>query len=196
MRAQGSAARQVPITAEEFERMPQEEGSLVELVRGTLVRESVVLRERGPRPLHGRLQARIAYLLETWMVQRRERGAIVVHTGFVVATDPDTVRLPDVAYVSEARMPEARYGAGLWRLGPDLAVEVTSPTNTWTEMQDKVTDYLGAGTSMVWVIDPPTRTVTVYRSGAAATRLDETGTLDGEDALPGFAARLAEFFDI
>lgn len=178
------------LTADEFERLRGEEGYLLELVRG------VVVRERAPRPIHGRLQSRMAHRLESWMEVRKERGAVVVHTGFVVATDPDTVRIPDVAYVSAARIPEAAYEAGLWRFGPDLAVEVTSPSNTWTDIQERVTDYLGAGTPLVWVVDPPTRTVTAYRPGIRAQRFDESGEMEGEDVLPGFRLRLAEFFDV
>jgi Uma2 family endonuclease len=138
----------------------------------------------------------MAYLIESWMALRKERGGVLVHAGFVLATDPDTVRLPDVAYVSATRVPESGYGNRLWRLGPDLAVEVISPSNTWTEIQKKVTDYFGAGTPLVWVVDPPTRTVTVYRPDVRAERLDESGELDGEDVLPGFRLRLAEYFDV
>jgi Uma2 family endonuclease len=185
-----SASHSALLTADEFERLPGQEGYLLELVRG------VVVRERGPGPLHGRLQSRMAHLLESWMEQRKERGGVLVHAGFVLATGPDTVRLPDVAYVSAPRVPESGYGNRLWRLSPDLAVEVISPSNTWTEIQEKVTDYFAAGTPLVWVVDPPTRTVTVYRPEVRAERLDESGALDGEDVLPGFRVRLAEYFDV
>ena len=178
------------VTADEFERLPAEEGWLFELVRG------VVVREKSPRPLHGRLQSRMAYKLESWLEGRNEGGAVLVHAGFRLASGPDTVRAPDVAYVSAGRIPESPYSGGLWRLGPNLVVEVTSPSNTWTDIQERVTDYLGAGTPLVWVVDPPTRTVTVYRPGVRAERLDEAGELEGEDVLPGFRLRLGEFFDV
>jgi hypothetical protein len=67
---------QPPVTAEEFARMPGENGWLFELVRGTVVHE------RGPVPLHGRLQSRMAHLLESWMEGRNERGAVLVHTSW------------------------------------------------------------------------------------------------------------------
>jgi Uma2 family endonuclease len=180
----------VLLTVDQFQRLPDEEGWLFELVRGHVVRE------RAPGPLHGRLQSRMAYHLESWMERRKERGAVMVHAGFVLASDPDTVRIPDVAYVSSARIPEAGYSGRLWRLGPDVVVEVTSPSNTWTDIQERVNDYLGAGTALVWVVDPPTRTVTVYRRGASAERLDGSGELDGEDVLPEFRLRLGELFEV
>jgi Uma2 family endonuclease len=138
----------------------------------------------------------MAYHLESWLEERGERGSIVVNDGFVLATGPDTIRRPDVAYVSAGRLPETSYGGSLWRIHPDLAVEVTSPSNTWTDIQERVTDYLRAGTTLVWVVDPPTRTVTVYRPAVRAERLDESGLLEGEDHLPGFRLALAEFFDV
>lgn len=181
------------ITADEFAEMVfEEDGYLYELVRGVVVREG----ERGgPAPVHGRLQAELAYLLLEWMKGRGERGAVLTHTGYVLAGNPGTVRLPDVSYVSEARMPEATYGHGLWRMGPDLAVEVISPSNTWTEIQQRVDEYLGAGTLAVWVVDPPTRTVTAYRPGAEARRLDASADLTDE-VLPGFRVPLERLFDV
>jgi Uma2 family endonuclease len=179
------------LTLEEFLRLPEEEAYKVELVRGMVVREP----QPGPGPLHGRLQSRIAHLLESWMDANGDRGAALVDTAFVLAEDPGTVRIPDVAYVAPARIPPGGYGRGLWHLGPDLAVEVSSPSNTWTEIQERVDDYLAAGTRSVWVVDPPTRTVTVYRTGAEAHRLDAGAELVDE-VLPGFRVRLADLFDI
>ena len=189
----GHPARVEPlITADEFANMRLEEGYVHELVRGVVVREG----ERGgPAPIHGRLQAELAYLLLEWMKSRGERGAVFTHTGYVLEGNPDTVRLPDVSYVSERRMPDAAYGGRLWRMGPDLAIEVISPSNTWTEIQQKVDEYLVAGTMAVWVVDPPTRTVTMYRPGAEARRLDVAADLTDE-VIPGFRVPLAKLFDV
>jgi len=183
------AAAEPLLTAEEFERFQGEDEYILELVAGTVVRE------RAPAPLHGRLQAQMAHLLLQWVEERNRGGAVVTHTGFVLRRNPDTVRLPDVAHVSAERMPESAWARGLWQMGPDLAVEVTSPSNTWTEIQRKVDDYLGAGTLAVWVVDPPTRTVTVYRPGAEARRLDAAAEL-ADDAVPGFRVPLARLFGV
>lgn len=177
------------LTLEEYLRLP-DDGSRTELVRGRVVREPP------PATLHGRLQSRIAYLIETYEQARGGRGAVAVGSGFLLAVDPPTVRGPDVSYVAAERIPEAGSEEPYWQMGPDLAVEIVSPSNLWTEMQRKVGDYLAAGTRLVWVVDPPTRTVTVYRPGAQASRLEAGAELDGGEVLPGFRVALGELFTL
>lgn len=189
MAAPASTRRSV--TADEFTVMSMTDDRLYELVRGRVVREKGYT-----RPIHGRLESRMAHLLESWMEERNDGGAVMTNSSFVVATDPDTVRRPDVAYISAERIPESRYGPAIWRLGPDVVVEVTSPSNTWTDIQERVTDYFSAGTRLVWVVDPPTRTVTVYRQDVRAQRLGTNAELEGEDALPGFRVRLDRLFHL
>ena len=112
----------------------------------------------------------------------------------MLATNPDTVRAPDVAFVTKARVEEAGDFEGFWPGPPDLAVEVISPGDSYTEVEEKVEEYLNAGASAVWVVDPKRRTITVYRSLTEITILTENDTLDGEDIIPGFSCRAAEVF--
>jgi Uma2 family endonuclease len=114
-------------------------------------------------------------------------------TGFVLATDPDHVRAPDVAFVSKSRLSQGLTGK-YFPGSPDLAVEVVSPNDTLSEVQVKIQDWLTHGTCLVWVVDPKTRTVTVYRPDGTANVLKAKDTLDGEDVLPGFAFPLARLF--
>lgn len=185
------------LTLEEYGRLLDDgDGDKIELVRGMLVRERGPGRLHGPGQVHGRLQSRIAYYLEKYHDERRRRGAVMVNAAFVLAEDPLTVRIPDVAYVSDERVPTGRYAERWWRIGPDLAVEVTSPSNTWTEIQERIRDYFAGGTRIAWVVDPATRTVTVYRPAQAAARLQEKDELSGEDVLPDLRIRLADLFDL
>ena len=186
------------LTLEEFGRLADgADGGRIELVRGVLVRErDLLVRERGPGQLHGRLQSRIAHHLETYYDEHHRRGAVIVNAGFMLNEHPPTVRIPHVAYVSEERIPPARYGERWWRISPDLIVEVTSPSNTWTEIQARVSDYLASGTRIVWVVDPATRTATVYRPEQAAARLLEHDELSGEDVLPDLRLPLADLFQL
>jgi Uma2 family endonuclease len=115
-------------------------------------------------------------------------------TGFRLASDPDTVRAPDIAFVAKARIDEVGDFEGFWPGAPDLAVEVTSPRDSFSEVEEKVQEYLSAGTGAVWVVDPIRRTVTVYRSLAETTILIEGDTADGGDIIPGFTCRIAEIF--
>jgi len=110
--------------------------------------------------------------------------------GFTLARNPDTVRAPDVAYVSRARwagpMPH-----GYGEFAPDLAVEIQSPHDRPGAVLVKVGDWLNAGTLMVWVIDPIRRTVAVYGADGSHALLDDVESLDGGDVLPGFTYAVA-----
>ena len=156
-----------------------------ELVRGVVVRE--------PRPgdTHGRVQVRMAYALEAWA--RGAGAAVTAESGYILAEHPATLRGPDVAVVLRHQSTQGQPG-GWVRGAPDVVVEVLSPSDTSTDMQQKTLDYLGAGAMFVWIVDPRARTVTVYRADGSAQVLRESDWLDGEDVLTGFSVRLTEVF--
>ncbi|MGH7482128.1 MAG: Uma2 family endonuclease, partial [Longimicrobiales bacterium] len=116
-------------------------------------------------------------------------------TGFVLRQDPPTVRAPDAAFVATARIPPPAGQLGFAALAPDLVVEIVSPSNWASELQARVLDYLEAGTRLVWVIDPASRTATVYRSRTDIEILSDDAALDGADVLPGLRLPLVELFD-
>lgn len=174
-----------PMTIEEFERLP-DEASRLELVRGHVVREPPAGFE------HGDIAVRIALCLGTF-VRRHALGKVLgAETGFVLFDDPPTVRAPDVAFVARDRLPADPRGFA--RLAPDLAVEIVSASNTVSEIQDKVADFLDAGARLVWVVDPRGRTVTVYRSRDDIRILTSIQELEGGEVLPGFRIGVSEFF--
>ena len=176
------------VTLEEFERMPEEDAYRVELVRGRIVRE--------PRPgaAHGWLTGR---LVERIGSHARERGLgiVVTETGFLLSVEPPTVRGPDLAFLSVENLPSELPATGFWRVAPDLAVEVVSPSNTAAEIREKVLEYLASGSRLVWVVDPATRSVSAYRSRRDISLLTEDDALEGGDVLPGFRLPVAELFD-
>jgi Uma2 family endonuclease len=176
------------LTAAQFANLPREDAYRVELVRGRLVRAP------RPMPLHARLVTGMVHRLHGF-VEAAGTGVVLTDPGVLLAREPDTVRGPDVAFYSHARVPETRYDAGFWG-APDLAVEITSPSNRAPDVQEKVTDYLDAGVRLVWVVDPHTRTVTTHAPDATARILRSTDTLDGGDVLPGFRIPLAGFFAV
>src|SRR5687767_9577101 len=116
----------------------------------------------------------------------------VVATGFTLATDPDTVRAPGVAFVSRERIEAVGEVEGYWPGAPDLAVEVISPNDSHVEVEEKVFDWLEAGTKMVLAVNPRRRSVSLYRSQSDITILIGTDVLDGGDAVPGFQLTLRE----
>jgi Uma2 family endonuclease len=175
------------ISADEFRTSPEEDGWRTELVRGRMVREPA------PGPAHGRLAARLAVRLGRF-VENAASGVVLADTGFLLARDPDTVRAPDLSFVSNDRIPEQGYGAGFWRLGPDLAVEILSPSNTASDLQAKIGDYLAAGCHEIWVLDPAARSVVVYGADGRLRLLSADEELDGGALLPGFMLPLGELF--
>jgi Uma2 family endonuclease len=170
----------------EFEKLPEEDAYRIELVRGRLV--------RSPRPasLHGVVSARLTARRHEF-VETGGRGVVLADVGVVVGRDPDTVRGPDIAFYSPERIPETGYATSFWG-PPDLAVEITSPSNRMSEMREKVAEYLESGVRCVWVVDPPARRVTVHRSDGAIRSVAEGDELEGDDVLPGFRLSLASFF--
>ena len=112
--------------------------------------------------------------------------------GVRLKPDPDTVRAPDVSFVRAERIPSGGLAAGYWPGAPDLAVEVLSPSDRYPEVQRKVQEYLDAGTWLVWVVDPESRTATVFHPGGRSIFLDCDGVLDGGAVLPGFKLALNE----
>jgi Uma2 family endonuclease len=159
-------------------------GKRTELVKGVLV-----VREL-PGYRHGLVIMDLATRLDTH-VRAAALGRVLPEVGFKLATDPDTVRGPDIAFVSKARLPDpqaAGYPAG----APDLVVEVLSPGDRAGEVLAKVADWLSAGARLIWVIDPARRIARVYRLDGTEQILTASDALDGEDVVPGFTCPLGE----
>jgi Uma2 family endonuclease len=106
--------------------------------------------------------------------------------------DPEKVRRPDGSFIRLGRLPGEVLPRGHIEIVPDLALEVVSPNDLFSEVEEKVEEYLGAGVRLVWVIDPELRRGWVYRPGGARTALGENDAFDGEDVLPGFRCRLGD----
>ena len=175
------------ITAEQLYELP-DDGLNYELLRGTLVSEPV------PGRLHGRTVARISQLLSNFVNSKRLGVVYTGDTGFVLARQPDTVRGPDVAFVSNERERETEGARPYIPGAPDIAVEVVSPSDRTREVLGKVSDYLAAGSRIVWVVNPVREEVSVFRSPFAPRVLAGTDVLDGEEVLPGFSVTIAEVF--
>jgi Uma2 family endonuclease len=143
---------------------------------------------------HGRVAARIGGLLFAHVHQTGIGVTLAAETGFLLASDPDTVRAPDAAFVSKERAERVGRTAKYWPGAPDLAVEVISPSDSFHEVQDKALEWLAAGTIAVLVLDPAKSTATVYR-GQGDAHVHRTGdTLDLSYAVPGFGVAVAELF--
>lgn len=140
---------------------------------------------------HGGVTNNLAFLLTAHVKAQGLGQVFAAETGFRLRQSPDTVRGADVSFIRADRIPPEGRPKGYWEIPPDLAVEVLSPGDTVQEIEDKVDDYLSAGTRAVWVVNPKRRTVTVHRSGIGPLVIGERDTLEG-GVVPGFRCNVAD----
>jgi Uma2 family endonuclease len=175
------------MTADELFMMPDDDHRY-DLIKGELRRMSPAGSE------HGALDARLTGAVGQY-VEEHDLGEVFgAETGFKLASNPDTVLGPDLAFVSNERIPPSGIPVAYWPGAPDLAVEVVSPGNSRREIEEKITEYLAAGVRLVWIISPKRRTVTIYRANTEPVTLHESDTLDGQDVIPGFQYSVARIF--
>ena len=172
-------------TADDLLRMP-DNGNRYELVRGELVRVS-------PSSVRSNwIAIQIAGELSAF-VRRGKFGAVGgSEGGFRLASDPDTVRVPDVWFIRAERIPPEGLPDAFWPGAPDLVVEVLSPSDRSGQIVERLNDYFRAGTRLAWLIDPRTRAAVVFHADHMPAFVTEDGVLDGEDVLPGFTLRLRD----
>ena len=141
-------------------------------------------------PEHGRVTSRVDRVLGAY-ADKKGGEVLTGDVGFI--WDENTIRAPDVAYLDAKRskmIPSRGYMAQM----PNLVVEVVSPNDNWSEVKQKVRGWLEHGVSLVWVVDPETKTVEVHAAGKPVTELMNSQQIDGGAVLPGFKARVSSFF--
>ena len=180
-----------PVTADELPALSARLSALgrrAELVGGGLV----VMAPAGGR--HGEVAHTLALFIGNHVRKRNLGRVFAAETGFVLRRDPDTVRAPDAAFVAAERLKAEETPAGFLESAPDLVVEVVSPGDSTAAVRDKVRDWLEAGTRLVWVVCPRTRTVAVHRPGRPAEALRDDDDLQGGSVLPDFAVPVRDLF--
>lgn len=178
------------MTAEEFfdwAHRPENEDRHCELEQGEIVEMSL------PGERHGVVCGNSTWILGGYTRQRRKGYVCCNDTGLILERDPDTVRGADVALYAESLTYQQLNLKYTERL-PLLAVEVLSPIDRWGKMMKRVSQFQAKGVSMVWVLDPEARNVTVFRPGQSPLVLEEADELAGMAELPEFRCRVADFF--
>ena len=166
------------------------DGSRYELSRGELVPMTPV----GIR--HAAVVSKLIRLLGDY-VEKHGLGITGPEGGFYLSRNPDTLRAPDVAFISKERLKEVGgIPEKFANFPPDLAVEVLSPDDKASEITRKVEEYLAAGVPLVWIVDPGTQTITVYRSLQDVKVLTPDQEIDGGEVLPGFRAKVVDLVAI
>ena len=184
--------------AREFtqEMHPSEHGTMTleEFLQSDLEGYEYVKGELIPMPPtsveHGRISVNLVLPLGLYVRENQLGDIYFPDTGFKVG---ERVLMPDVAFVSLARMPDDP--SKVFPNPPDLAVEVVSPSDAFRSVVRKALDYLEAGTKMVWIVEPTSQTVRVYRSETPIKVLGINDTLTGEDVVEGFSCQVAQLFE-
>lgn len=157
-----------------------------ELVRGELILMSP------PGPLHGGVTMNVSAPLHAF-VRKYKLGKVYGEAGFLIERDPDTVRAPDMAFVSAARgVPDPQRGWG--GVVPDLVLEVISFHDRRRDIEAKVRMWIDVGVRLAWLAAPRKRTVAVYRADGSAQVLREGDTISGEEVVPGFELTVVDAF--
>lgn len=181
-----------PMTAVEFfdfVHRPENRDRVFELEAGEIVEMS------RPGKKHGLVCANVARILGNYAAASKKGYVCSNDTGVVVERNPDTVRGPDVMFFEDVATfddVETKFG----ETPPLLAVEVLSPNDNTGKVNRRIEQQLAFGAGMVWLLDPESLTVTVYRNDRRHVVFDETDELTGADILPEFRCKVSEFFSM
>jgi Uma2 family endonuclease len=160
-----------------------------EIVQGSLLMMSPA------SPAHGEYAALLAAALIAHVYPCKLGRVYVSEPGFKLQSAPtETIRAPDVAFISSPRIPPKEQQQGFWALAPDLVIEIVSPSETASTVQEKVRDYLAAGTRLLWLVYPGTSSVLEYQATGPIRQYGIDDSLQGGDVLPGFVYALRELF--
>lgn len=173
------------ITADELLQM-KDDGFRCELVRGELIKMSPAGHQ------HGRIALNLTGPLFQYVKTHNLGAVYAAKTGFKLAED--MVRAPDAAFIQRERVEEVGQTEGFWPSAPDLVAEVVSPGDTYAEVQDKIADWLDAGTRLVVVVNPSTQTVALYRSQSDIRVLTTDDVLDGGEVVPNWTLPVRDIF--
>jgi Uma2 family endonuclease len=176
------------LTAEEFANRP-DPGHPEELVRGRIVPMPM------PKPRHGEICSKANRLLGVHVDEHKAGRVLCNDAGVVTARSPDTVRGADISFYSYTRLPKGPLPDRYLDVPPDLVVEVLSPSDRWSKVLAKVSEYLDAGTSVVVVLDDERRLAYVYRADDGPRILAAEDELTIPDLLPDFRVRVGQFFE-
>ena len=143
---------------------------------------------------HGEIASNFIIGIGAFVKNERLGRVFGSDSGVRLESNPDTVREPDVGYISFERLTSETRITGYLEAPPELVVEVASPSDTPAAVQEKAAMWLSFGVMIVWVAHPDDRTVDVYRSEEPVVRLTEDDVLDGDPVLPGFTLPVREVF--
>jgi len=142
---------------------------------------------------HGGIEIALGALLYNFAETHQLGKVRVGEVGIYIRRNPDTVRAADILFISNERYAQKGESAYL-DVAPDLVVEIISPGDVWSNVMQKLREYLAIGVRLVWIVDPPSRSVYAYRALTDVREFTADDDLPGDDVLPGFSIKVAEIF--
>jgi Uma2 family endonuclease len=176
------------LTVEHLERLPEIGDVSYELDQGELVEVS------SAGYLHNRIRGRVERFLGVHLDNHPDQGEVVAEQWFRLSED--TVRAPDVALIAPSQLPLLEPERRIQPFSPALAIEITSPSNTYDELARKTHQYLEAGTRAVWIFVTAMREIHVYSPTTRPGILTAADLLEDASLLPGFSALVEELFAV
>ncbi|RME51591.1 MAG: Uma2 family endonuclease [Caldilineae bacterium] len=143
---------------------------------------------------HGGVEITLGALLHNFAKTHNLGKVRVGEVGIYIRRNPDTVRAADILFISNERYAQKGESAYL-DVAPDLVVEIMSPGDVWSNVMQKLREYLGIGVRVVWIVDPPSRSVYAYRALTDVREFTAGDALSGDDVLPGFSVKVSEIFE-
>jgi Uma2 family endonuclease len=134
----------------------------------------------------GKRNAKMTARFVLWNEQTELGEVFDSSTCFKLPNGPD--RSPDVSWIQVERWNAltASQREKFPPIAPDFVLELMSPSDSLSETQAKMQEYMAAKVKLGWLIDRKNRRVEIYRLGQEVEVLDFPATLSGEDVLPGF----------
>jgi Uma2 family endonuclease len=169
------------MTVEQFAQMPRDEAVHFELVEGELIPVASSTPEHAW--IRDRLMVKVSLFLD-----REKLGIVLAEVD--CRTIGDSVRRPDISFLTNARWQLVNPKQLPIPFAPDIAVEVVSPSESVIGLNRKVADYLASGSHEVWVLDAENREIFI-RTADGARILRATDLLESP-LLPGFSIRVAD----
>ena len=181
------ATAEALMTLEAYASIP-DLGARTELVRGRTIELPP------PKPLHCLICARIARLIGNHVADHKLGEVMSNDSGVITHRNPDSLRGADVTFYRAEKLPPIEEGKGYFDFPPDLVIEVRSPSDRWSEMMEKVGEYLQAGVLVVVGLDPANRSAHIFEADEAPRMLGPDETMTFPDLLGDFSVRIGILF--
>jgi Uma2 family endonuclease len=128
---------------------------------------------------------------------RKDGTGLVASSSTLFTLSNGAIRGPDASWTLQDRLSAFSEDEleKFVHLCPDFVAEIRSPSNTLSELQEKMPEYIANGARLGWLIDPYEAGVYIYRPGQPLECLENPDTISGDPVLPGFVFNLVQMLN-